>query len=587
MESQFEDPAEGIRRLQRCMNDLVSILAFPAIWTGRESSQIIDSFLEELLRMLGLDFAYVRLADFGGDTPVEVLRVAPLSKLDSPSQEICEMISRSFGTEPQRKRRSVPNRIGTREISMVSLQLGLQGEIGTLVAGSERDDFPRQTDSLLLSVAANQVSVVLQEARLLTERKRLATELDQRVAQRMLELAQANEVLQKEIAERRRAEEALKRTEVFLAEGQRLSSTGSFVWSLAKDEITWSDQLYRIFEVDAPITPARIRARVHPDDRTLFEKMVEQARNGCHDFEWQYRLVMPSGSIKYLHAVAHAARGPDGQLEYIAAVQDVTERRLAEEALDKARSQLSHGARLMTLGTLTASIAHEVNQPLSGIITNASTCLRMLNADPPNIDGARETARRTIRDGNRASDVITRLRALFANKNTPIEAVDLNEAAREVIALLSGELQRNRVLLRSELDSKIPFVTGDRVQLQQVILNLLRNASEAMSGMDDRPRELLIKTWRDEGDRVRLSVRDTGIGFDRTAGDRLFEPFYTTKSDGMGIGLSVSRSIIETHGGQLWAETNNGPGATFSFSIPRQGSAIVAGILAIGRGNAA
>jgi C4-dicarboxylate-specific signal transduction histidine kinase len=192
---------------------------------------------------------------------------------------------------------------------------------------------------------------------------------------------------------------------------------------------------------------------------------------------------------------------------------------------------------------LAASIAHEVNQPLSGIITNAGTCVRMLDADPPNVDGARETARRTIRDGNRASEVITRLRALFGKKDTSTESVNLNEAAREVIALSLGELQRNRVTLRAEFADDLPPVTGDRVQLQQVILNLFLNAFDAMSGVDDRPRRLVIRTERDEGDRVRLSVQDAGVGLDPQSLDRLFEAFYTTKSGGMGIGLSVSRSV--------------------------------------------
>jgi signal transduction histidine kinase len=217
---------------------------------------------------------------------------------------------------------------------------------------------------------------------------------------------------------------------------------------------------------------------------------------------------------------------------------------------------------------LTASIAHEINQPLSGIVTNASTCLRMLAADPPNVDGARETARRTIRDGNRASEVITRLRALFSKKEATIESVDLNEATREVIALSLSELQRNRVILRTELASDLPVVKGDRVQLQQVVLNLLRNASDAMSAVDDRPRHMVITTEREEGDRVRLTVQDAGVGLDPQAMDRLFEAFYTTKNDGMGMGLSVSRSIIERHHGRLWAAPNDGPGATFSFSIP-------------------
>jgi C4-dicarboxylate-specific signal transduction histidine kinase len=209
-----------------------------------------------------------------------------------------------------------------------------------------------------------------------------------------------------------------------------------------------------------------------------------------------------------------------------------------------------------------------VNQPLSGIITNASTCLRMLAADPPDLDGARETARRAIRDGNRASEVIARVRTLFTKKELATESVDLNGATREVTALLLGELQRNRVLVQLELAQDLPTVTGDRIQLQQVILNLVRNASDAMAAVDDRPRQLLIRTEDEEGDGVRVSVRDVGVGVDPQNMTKLLDAFYTTKSDGMGIGLSVSRSIIERHHGRLWVEPNDGPGATFLFSIP-------------------
>jgi C4-dicarboxylate-specific signal transduction histidine kinase len=298
--------------------------------------------------------------------------------------------------------------------------------------------------------------------------------------------------------------------------------------------------------------------------------MLERARGAASDFEYEHRLLMPDQSIKYLHLIAHANRDAEGRLEYIGAVQDVTERLRSAEALSNARSELAHMARITSLGVLTASIAHEVNQPLSGIITNASTGLRMLAADPPNIDGARETARRTIRDGKRASAVIDRLRALFAKKAATTESVDLNEATQEVIALSLSELQRNRVILRMELATDLPSITGDRIQLQQVILNLLLNASDAMSGVDNRPRNLVLRTEWEKGDRVVLAVHDAGVGIEPDVMDKLFEPFYTTKSNGMGIGLSVSRSIVESHHGRLWAAPNDGPGATFSFSIPRK-----------------
>jgi PAS domain S-box-containing protein len=374
-----------------------------------------------------------------------------------------------------------------------------------------------------------------------------------------------------DLSEQKRAARALRRSEAFLAEGQRLSQVGTFSWRVATDDLTWSEQLYRIyeFEIGVPVTLALIRTRVHPEDLSVLERMIDEMRGEAHDFEWQYRLLMPDQSIKYLHGVAQAIRHQDGQREYIAAIQDVTSRRLSEEALDKARAQLTHVARVTSLGVLTASIAHELNQPLSGTITNANTCLRMLAADPPDVDGARETARRTIRDGNRASEMIARLRALFVKKESTTEPVDLNEATKEVIALSSSELHRNRIVIQSELADGLPLITGDRMQLQQVIVNLLRNASDAMVGVHDRPRQLLIRTEQDEGDRVRVMVRDTGVGFDRQSMDKLFDAFYTTKSDGMGIGLSVSRSIVENHHGRLWAEPNDGPGATFSFFIPR------------------
>ena len=272
--------------------------------------------------------------------------------------------------------------------------------------------------------------------------------------------------------------------------------------------------------------------------------------------------------MKHLHAVGHVMEEIAGRPVFIGAIQDVTAGKVAEEALNRARSELAHVARVTTLSALTASIAHEVNQPLSGIITNAGTCLRMLAADPPNVDGARETARRTIRDGNRASDVITRLRALFSKKEFTLESLDLNEAAREVIALSLSELQRNRVVVQSELADDLPSITGDRVQLQQVILNLLRNASDAMVGVDDRPRQLLIRTEREDGDHVRVTVRDAGVGIERQGMDKLFDAFYTTKSGGMGIGLSVSRSIVERHHGRLWVEPNEGPAPPSRFPFP-------------------
>jgi PAS domain S-box-containing protein len=371
-----------------------------------------------------------------------------------------------------------------------------------------------------------------------------------------------------DIDDRKRAEAELKQAYFHLSASQRLSKTGSTITDLMADVHIWSEEAYRICEFDpgSKVTVQRFRDIIHPDDRPLFETLLARGMTGAN-VDFVYRIVTSRG-VKHLRGIARVMEYVAGRPLFIGALQDITESKMAEEALDRARSELAHVARITTLNALTASIAHEVNQPLSGIITNASTCCRMLDGDPPNVDGARETARRIIRDGNRASDVITRLRTLFSKKQFSLEPLDLNEATREVIALSLGDLQRNRVVLQSNLAEDLPPIMGDRVQLQQVILNLVRNGADAMTAVEDRPRELVIRTCRNEGDQVRLTVKDVGVGLTPEAGDKLFEAFYTTKKDGMGIGLSVSRSIIEKHHGRLWAETNEGPGATFAFSIP-------------------
>lgn len=371
--------------------------------------------------------------------------------------------------------------------------------------------------------------------------------------------------------DRARSEAALRQSEAFLAKAQRISLTGTFSWRVDNDEIAWSEEIYRLLDLQPGLTPGfdLIFSRIHPDDRATVEAMLRrQRRDGC-DFEHEHRLLLPSGAVRHVHLVAQATREADGALLYIATAQDVTQRRLAEETLHRTRAELAHVARVASLGALTASIAHEVNQPLSGIITNASTCLRMLGAQTPNLEGARETARRTIRDGNRAADVIKRLRALFARHETVSEQVDLNEATREVIAMLHNELQRHGVTVLPTLQEGLPAVSGDRVQLQQVILNLILNAIDALDEVHDRPRQLRISTGHDLDTSIFLAVRDNGAGFAPEDAGRLFDAFFSTKQSGMGIGLWVSRSIIEHHAGRVWATTHDGPGSTFIFALPQ------------------
>jgi PAS domain S-box-containing protein len=260
--------------------------------------------------------------------------------------------------------------------------------------------------------------------------------------------------------------------------------------------------------------------------------------------------------------------------EGVAFVLDLTARKRAEaEAREserryrEAQMELAHANRVATMGQLTASIAHEVSQPLAGIVSNGSACLRWLMRDSPNIEEARETARRIIRDGNRAGDVISRIRALVRKTDPEKTRLDINQAVREVINLTQNEAVGKGVVVRTELASGLLFVLGDRVQLQQVILNLIMNGVEAMSPVADRPRELLVYSRQHGADQVLVAVQDSGIGIDRQNLEKIFAPFYTTKFQGMGMGLAISRSIIENHGGKLWASSNDGPGTTFQFTL--------------------
>ena len=369
--------------------------------------------------------------------------------------------------------------------------------------------------------------------------------------------------------ERKRAQEELRRSEAYLAEAQSLSLTGSFGWNVSSGEIYWSDETYRIAGLDRGTKPTleKVFQRIHPEDAILVQQTLDRGVRDGTDMDFEHRFLMPDGSVKYVHVVAHAVRDESGDLEFVGAVMDVTERRLAEEALRKTQAELAHVTRVMTMGELTASIAHEINQPLSGIVTNANACLRWLAGATPNLDEARDAVTRILRDGNRASDVITRIRALVRKADTEKARLNINDALEEIAALAQAEVGRNGVTLRMQLGADLPPVLGDRVQLQQVMLNLVMNGIEAMSAVTDRPRELLVRSRQHESAKVLVAVQDSGIGIDRHNLEKIFNAFYTTKSQGMGMGLAISRSIIENHGGRLWAISNDGPGTTFQFTL--------------------
>jgi PAS domain S-box-containing protein len=871
---EFNHPAEEVKYLQRCMSDLIGVLALPAVWSGQEPRRIVESFNGVLVAMLNLDFLYTRARAAADDEPIEVFRTAPDWTTSNGADQLRRAVNEWIGDAANRQPRATRTRLGDRDFSLVSTGLGIATEVGIVFAGSQRIDFPTQSEQLLLSVAANQATVGLQQALLLNEQKRVASELDRLVQKRSAELADANEELRKEMAsrrrasedlraseekyrllvetasdvivsiddrglivfanpatatifgyesteligrpltvlmpeylrhlheggfnrylatgqrhinwqgtelialrkngeefpveisfgellrddhrlftgflrdiskrkqaetalhaamderarmsafreelgialsqrgdlkevlrncagavvrhldaafariwtlsgdggelelqasagiythldgphsripigkhkigliaqerkphltndvqndarvsdkewtrreklvsfagfplvledklvgvmgmfskkplnettietlssssgliaegiERRRAEEALRRSEAFLSEGQRLGRIGSYSWRVAEDKIKWSNELYRIYDFEAgvPVTLDLIRTRVHPQDLSLYEKMVETARNGGTKVEWQFRLLMPDHSIKYMHSVAHAARDQNGQLEYIAVIQDVTERRQSEEALAKSQSELAQMSRLTTMGEMAASIAHEVNQPLTAVTNNANACLRLLGKHNLEPGVLRKALEEIVADGTRASAVLARIRAFI--KKGPAERISLNinDVIQEVLVLAGRELDEHRVSVDRRLAAGLPLLLADRIQLQQVLLNLVKNAIEAMSAVIDRPRLLCVQSRLDESGDVLVAVSDSGTGFGSEMG-RVFSPFFTTKADGMGMGLSISRSLVETHGGRLWAAPNSPHGAVFSFTLPASGGGL-------------
>ncbi len=818
----MEQTPREITRLKACINDLISVLALPAIWSGHEASLIASTLLDTLLGMLRLDFAYLRLKSTIGDAPIEMVRVAQPRTVAPHAQEVGRALAPWLATDAPTSPFVVPNPVGQGELSIAPLRLGLQDEVGVLVAGAQRPNFPSDVERVLLRVAANQAWIGLQQARRTTDQNRAAHDLEQRVVERTRQLTAVNEELQRGLAERKRAEEELRRSEAYLAEAQRLSHTGSFGWDVVGGAIYWSEETFRIFgyEEGTESTVERILQRTHPDDRILVQRVIDRAQRDRKEFDFEHRLLMPDGSVKYLHVVAHPLKTNEaGKRELVGAVMDITARQraedtlreseeqwkavfennptmyfmvdaagtvlsvnpfgaeqlgytvdelvghavwtvfyeadreavrrnvaicreqlgrtvswefrnvrkdgtvlwvrqtakamlikkrpvvlivceditdrkraeyltgqvferspddvfiiardyryqrvnpvyeqhwrkpaekivgmhvadllgmesfeqmrphlercfegeevnragwltigrgrryvvvscsplrpyserveaalvisrdltehmLASEALREAHAALAHVTRVTTLGEVTASIAHELNQPLAAIVNNANACLGLLPSGRHDLDDVREALTDMVSDADRASAIIERVRGLA--KRSPSEKVPLRlvDVVDDVLALAAAESVARRVAIRTDVAADLPVVLGDRVQLQQVLLNLVVNGMDAMSNVDEPERRLEIRGRPDGEDdtaAAMISVQDSGIGLDTGQMDRLFEAFYTTKPHGMGMGLAISRSIIEGHGGRLWAEPNQGPGATFSFRLPPAGPTV-------------
>jgi PAS domain S-box-containing protein len=372
-----------------------------------------------------------------------------------------------------------------------------------------------------------------------------------------------------DIDDQRRAEDALRRSEAYLAEAQRLSHTGSFGRGVASGDTVWSKEMYQIYEIDPSVKPTidLVLERVHPDDRELVRREIDNIASGKPAHDYEHRLMMPNGIVKYLHVRAHHVKYQSGEEELIGVLMDVTATRETQEALQKAQAELVHVTRLTTLGEMSASIAHEVNQPLGAIGADGEACLRWLVRDVPDIDEAVAAVKRIIHNANRASGVVRRIRELARKTGSELIRLDINELIDETVGLVKRETFIYRVALRLQLAHGLPPVLGDRVQLQQVIFNLVINALQATAMVTDRARVVTIRTQQYESDQVLVAVQDAGIGVEAANLDQLFRAFYTTKPDGMGIGLSICRSIVEAHGGRVWADRNTGPGMTFQFTI--------------------
>jgi PAS domain S-box-containing protein len=867
MDAQPGDVAEEVKRLQRCNNDLVSLLALPAMWSGAEPSQIVHTLLEALQRMLQLDLVYVRLQDQGGRAPIEMVRFGGSQKPKAQPHEIGEVLNRRLEAGSLKWPPRIPNPIGEGDLSILPLGLGLQGDIGVIVAGSERADFPRQTERLILSVAANQASMGVQGARLLGEQKQVASELDRAVAQQTAEIAAANEELRKQIADRKHAEEDLRSSEEkyrlvvetandavismddngtiqfanraaermfgydptelvgrpltalmpesvrklhdagfrrYLATGQRninwrgteltalrkdgqelpvevsfgeltrngrkvftgflrdvserrqareaqqalhaiqtrqvaaradvslafgrqdsldailhecaesivrhLDAAFARIWTISQDGTTLelqasaglythlngahsripigelkigrialeqkhvltndiisdsriSDKTWAANEgmssfagyplllgtrtlgvvamfsrttlsagtaealasiadliahgIERKRAENKLRASerdlssiietipglvwcaapegelnylnrrildytgtssdawaqlgwknlLHPDDREATVQAWAHAVATGEAHQTQCRFRRSDGVYRWFQVLGQAARDSAGKIfRWYGLLIDIDDRKNTEEALRGSQARLSRAIQTATVGEFAAAIAHEMNQPLAAVVANGQACLRWLAAQPPVMTKAQEAAERIVRDGKDAGEVVRRIRALF--KLAAIEKVelDLNEVIGEVLHLLSGETAKRRVAVEADLGEDLTPVVGDRVQLQQVVFNLLLNAIEAIDMVADRPRKLFVCSKHSSPGTVLVEVRDNGPGIKDP--DKIFDAFFTTKESGMGMGLAICRSIIDAHRGRLWAASEEAVGATFSFTLP-------------------
>jgi C4-dicarboxylate-specific signal transduction histidine kinase len=581
-----------IERLQASFNDLIDVLALSGMWEGIEPEQIRDSLLKDLIRRLGLEFAAARLTDNSPLSSAEVLRTPWTGDRGPAASSVPHEISMWLDARTPLIPFPAPNPLGPGRVSVVPFRFDPQGHIGTLVVASARTDFPTDTEMLVLRIAVNQAASALRSAEL-ADAERQQPLLKDVLAAELLAMTRLHEFSTRLWATTDLPavlEEVLTATmEIQQADfgSVKLYNQKLQAFEIAAHRGFNAEILDYFAHVDH--SSAAFGRAMHAQKRVVIEDVQTHASCAPHrhiaaaaGFRAMQSTPLLSREGEMLGMISthfkHPHRPSDRELRladlYARPAAEMIERKRTEDERAKlvARiDRLTHAARIMSLDVLTTSIAHEINQPLGGVISNSNACIRWLNREVPDLQEARTAAEHIIRDANRANDVIRSIRAF--SRRTPIDerVLDVNVVIGEVMSMLEEQLRSGRVEASLELSDSAALVTGDAIQLQQVLVNLVVNAIDALRPLTDRTRRLRIRSRRETESRVKVWVEDEGIGLGEQDADRLFDPFFTTKPDGMGLGLSISRSIIEAHGGELNAARNEGHGLTLSFSLPAHG----------------
>jgi signal transduction histidine kinase len=602
-----------IKRLQGCINDLIGVVALSAMW-GNEPHRIVGTLLKVLMRRLDLAFAAARLS---GNSPVsstEVLLSASMEDGEQPTSTFPSPISDWLNAAFPLTLFRAPDPLGPGRVTVVPFRFDLQSRIGTLVVASSRPDFPTEIEMLVLRIAVNQAAIALHEALRASEQKRIGIELEQRVALRTAELTDANRqllLLKDELAAELRAMTRLHEVSTRLRASTelpdvleevltatmaiqhadfgnvQLCNPESHALEIAAQRGFDAEFLDHFAAVDDSRTAwgraMQSRSRIVIEDvqtDALFAPHRHIASAAGFRGVQSTPLFSRSGEILGVISThfVHPHRPSETELRltdlYARQAAEMIERKRTEEERAKLVAhidRLTHATRIISMDVLTTSIAHEINQPLGGVISNSNACIRWLSRQVPDVHEARAAAENIIRDANRVNDVIRSIRAFSKKAPTDKRVLDVNAIIREVMALLDEQLRGSRIETTLALSDAAILVPGDRIQLQQVLVNLVVNAIDALRPLTDRPRRLRICSRQDIEDRVTVCVEDEGVGPGRQDVDRLFDAFFSTKPDGMGLGLSISRNIIQAHGGELNAARNGMHGLKMTFSLPTNG----------------